>query len=205
MTSPAETPRPDDQEKPIGLGLLRCNYNGKVRDLKLVAGSVHQIDGFGGRRQRIMFVSAVGSSKATEGLAAMLRSRGDHEPSFQLVGDSMVPWKHEGVLRDPGFSYEVETFRLSKDLVHVVGTTTRKGFMASFSNRAIWNCLSSDAFTTPVLRTWVQPLAAEFMERKILVKCASYQCQGCFLDLRPAMLDRIVCDMVKAKKLMLRE
>lgn len=194
-----------DDEKPIGLGMLRCSYGGKVFELKLAGASVHPIQGFGGKAPRLMFVSAVGSDKAAEGLAAVLRAKGESEPSFTLYADAGYPWKADGVFRDPGFGYEVETFRLAKGLVHVVATTERKGFMSSFSNRAIWNCISGETFTTPVLRTWTQPLAAEFLERKILVRCSSWQCQGCFLDLRPKQLDQIVCDLVKRQKLMLKE
>jgi len=152
-----------------------------------------------------MFISCVGSDTAIKGIEALLRLKPDESGTLQLFGDGTTTWKVGVCTRDPAFAYDIQTARISKTLTHLVATTTRRGFMPSFTNRALWNCLSSDEYTTPVLRTWMKTLAEEFLRKKLLIHCQSYQCSGVFLDLSPRVLDATVCELVRLKKLMLRE
>ncbi len=204
MNSPAPSP-PSEDVRQIGLGRLVFSHGGKTSSLRLVASSCFMLNGTDGRKNRLLFASAVGTPGAVESFEAALGSRGDAEPVFSLRGDAGTPYKADGVVRDNGFGYEVERFKLPQGLVHIVAQTTRRGFMPTFSNRALWNCLSSEEYTTPVLRTWMKPLHAEFLEQKLVSRCENYQCMGLYLNIGPNQLDRVICNMVKAGKLEFKE
>lgn len=195
----------DDDVRQIGLGRLGFSHAGKQSTLRLVASSCFVLNGTDGKKRRLLFASAIGTPGAVESLEVALSTRTEVEPVFSLRGDASTPYKADGVVRDNGFSYESEKFKLPQGLVHIVVQTTRRGFMPTFSNRALWNVLSSEEYTTPVLRTWMKPLHAEFLEQKLIARCENFQCIGLYLNIGPNQLDRVICNLVKAGKLEFKE
>ena len=105
-------------------------------------------------------VSAVGSGTAIRAMAAGLRSREPVRFYSKLIGYGSVTSAEK---------YRFRYAKLAFDLWQIVAISTNPQFMLKMDVPAMWRLLSSDTFTTPILKEWM-PWIMDTMknERRLL-------------------------------------
>ena len=100
--------------------------------------------------------------------------------------------------------YEARTARIGPGAVHLVARAKLDGLMADISAAALWQELSGDRFTTPLLRCWTPWLRQRLIEEELLVEADGHNCSAGLLSATPEELDKLVADGVRLGNLNLQ-
>ncbi|MCA9366726.1 hypothetical protein KC887_00475 [Candidatus Kaiserbacteria bacterium] len=98
----------------------------------------------------LLAINATGSRSQVEGVAAMLRSK--KTTHVQVVGSKLA---EDQFFSNGAYGYRTELHCLSRDVWQVIAVSKDSRVMLGDDNEILWNKLSSDQYTTPVLREWV--------------------------------------------------
>jgi len=88
--------------------------------------------------------------------------------------------------------YNCYKHRLGLDTWHLVVISTDQNLLLTVSDEAIWRHLTSDRYTTPLLRTWMPWLVSELREKGHVREHQCVNCQTAHLYLTEGKLDEIV-------------
>lgn len=103
----------------------------------------------------------------------------------------------------PGFSryrslhpfeggYHVYRHRLGYNSWHFLCVARCAGLLPGLSEAALWRELSSDRYTTPVLRSWTPWLMEQLEQKELLKRLACFNCHAGILVADTNDLDQIV-------------
>lgn len=194
----------DDDE--TGPGRLTVRIRGKVGEAPTVyALAVDRLaaaeDG------RLYLLSVAGAQGEIKGLRAAL---GAGVPAtLELEG---VPVEVDGHLRyaknvraDDVHKYDVYSAPLGMGTTHALFLSRDPGFLRTSSDEAVWRALKRPEFTTPVLRAWAGPIAAELRRLGLLTPLCCAGCACAVISAQTGDLDKIVEAGVRAGTLPFRE
>ena len=99
--------------------------------------------------------------------------------------------------------YTIKKHHIGYDVWHVVAMAKDPKLMLAATPGAVWNAISSDRFTTPVLESWSPGLLRRMKADRLLDELQTYNCQASLLDCEDYQLDEIVTDMVGRGKLVI--
>jgi hypothetical protein len=138
--------------------------------------------------KQVTLVSFVGPQSATKAVATAFNAG---------VGVScQSPHFREACLRSfPGKGrYNIRRHRLEYGLLQATLWLKQPQFLPAYSEEALWRRLSSDEFTTPVLREWVPWLGQAMIahDPPLLRFDTAFQCKPAHLILSPHTLDNLV-------------
>ena len=141
-------------------------------------------------------ISAVGSGTAIRALAAGLRSKEKvlfHAPgihSYYLSADDKYTFRYAHL--------DVDTWQLT-------AMTTDPRFLFHSTDNELWRLLSSDEFTTPILRSWLPFIRHTLRRETHLLKTVEHSlgCDPVICRAEDKHLDLIVSAGIKSGKLKL--
>lgn len=142
-------------------------------------------------------LSCVGPGQAIRATAAALRS-GDRA-SFEIALGGNSYYHGDG-------KYAVRYARLAYDHWHLFAVTLQPAFILNCTDEALWRLLSSDKYTTPLLRSWVPALRQAMWEYGALKRVLdAHACKPYFCYATDETLDTIVAEGVKSGTLKMEE
>jgi hypothetical protein len=170
---------------------LPCRIS--ARDLSIVV----KANMAAGLNYQLHALSCVGPGQAIRATAAALRS-GDRA-SFEIALGGNSYYHGDG-------KYAVRYARLAYDHWHLLAVTLEPCFILNCTDETLWRLLSSDKYTTPLLRSWVPAIREALVEIGGLrqVKDA-HCCKPYFCYATDETLDAIVAEGVKSGTLKMEE
>lgn len=99
------------------------------------------------------------------------------------------------------FPYTARCVKLGYKSWQCMLFSSRPGLLLSDDDETLWQELSGERFTTPLLRSWVPYIRGKLVEKSFLKKTTSFGCSPALLELASSQLDSIVSAGVKYKKL----
>jgi hypothetical protein len=143
-----------------------------------------------GRPDVVLMVSGAGPESSVKAIAAGLRSNA----RVQFVIDQPGMYSSDPKRHEEG--YRVYTARIdgNYNYWHILLVADVPGFLPILSDDSLWQDISSDRFTTPVLREWM-PWLREQMENswpKMLVNLKQSGCNAGMLIATTEDLDGLV-------------
>jgi hypothetical protein len=106
---------------------------------------------------------------------------------------------------DEVHKYDVVAAPLGFGVTHAVFTSRAPGFLRSLSDEAVWRELKRPEFTTPLLRSWAGPVAAELRRLGLLTPLYCHGCACAVISAQTGDLDKIVEEGVRRGTLPFRE
>jgi hypothetical protein len=151
--------------------------------------------------QQLMVLSAVGSGTSTKAFAAALHSTN----YVQLDAARCGQIENVRLTRCPE-GYVCRKQRLEGGYWHLLALAKDDRLMTRLTDEALYRILSSNRYTTPILRQWTPWLSAKLSEAdehgdSFLVQLTAFQCQPALLLATTDDLDKIVVEGVKAGEL----
>lgn len=183
------------------LYLARCVFKSSVSKFRLRAESVAWAkpeNSYGSAS--LYLLSAVGSDTVVKAVRAILL-----EPNVECkIGVSPSPEEKYRMNKCAG-GYVCRTAKLSGGLVHLVATAKMDGFLPDISEPALWLELTSDRYTTPLLRHWCGPLKEKLLALHGLIPCEGVNTTAGVLVASPEGLDKLVSELVRRGELTLTQ
>ena len=164
---------------------LRCN-------------SVAWIDMREKRHPCILTLSAAGPVTAVKAVRAIL-CQSNVKAVFRLRSDD----RSYGAELIRHGSYKTSVSTLAPGTAHLVVRAAIPGLLAENSEAALWRELTSDRYTTPLLRHWVPRISEWLTEEKLLVSSRGHNNQAAILEADTEDLDNIVSEGVTSGELTL--
>lgn len=150
-----------------------------------------------GSSYRLHVLSAVGPQTTVKAVAAILQDSATQQITIDCPPLNAITYCAE--------RYNVHRHRLGFDQWHMLALAADPHLMPSYSQRALWEQISSTRFTTPVLRDWTPWIAAELLRRDRLQRLECWRCDSALLMLDTEELDEIVSLGLRTRKLTMKE
>lgn len=156
---------------------------------------------------RMMLASIVCPTMTFKGFRAAL-CQDNLDPYFQVDGVKLRDEARDRnltpkrALKAPG-GYTFEVHRLPFGQCHAMIVARTAGFLPAATEAHLWRELTSDRFTTPVLRGWLPYILAKLREAEKLQDCLVYRCKSAMLTATTEDLDAIVTEGVRAGDLII--
>jgi hypothetical protein len=144
----------------------------------------------------IAILSTVASQTAIKALHACLSKAAKTE--FRADCEGYYAGR-ELVACDSGYRFHATKF--SFGTWHSLAVARLPGLICKLTDASLWNELTRQAFTTPLLPKWMPWLRAELERQECLRPLHSFQCAGAVLNLTTEALDEIVSEGLRWRKL----
>lgn len=191
-TAPARNARLVAAERPpTALGTFRLVTDDTTFTYKLAA-----LATLGATNGMIAILSTVASQTAIKALHACLSKAAKTEFSAECDGFYA---SRELTACDSG--YRFHTTKFSFGTWHSLAVARLPGLICTLTDASLWNELSRQAFTTPLLPSWTPWLRTELERQEYLRPLHSFQCAGAVLNLTSEALDEVVSDGLRRRKL----
>ena len=141
---------------------------------------------------KLLALSVVAHHTQAKALHAALTGNMDNV-TFEVVNTTdEIPYRATSPsLMDDG--YKVRMHRLPYDQVHVVALSEADGVVPAWGEDGLWRELTSERYTTPVLRSWIPWLKQRIEEDDTLLSPGvQWQCATRLLTLEQGRLDEMV-------------
>lgn len=153
----------------------------------------------GRNSQMICVLSASGPERTISRLRAVLQSNSKVRMRGADMPAPFYRWRYAPTRCDAG--YIVHRTKLDFNTWHIMAVAKVPELLQVMDDETLWQKLSSDAFTTPVLRSWVPWLKERLIEDCCLSKLDCFQCETGWLSLDSSQLDDYVSKGVKSGQL----
>lgn len=151
---------------------------------------------------QIVLMSAVGSAREVQELAKILAPKGG--PYSLTVSPGPMPydcnWKACKMTRDP-VGYHVRFHRLMPTHCQAMLVSKRPGLLLTNDEEELWQSVTSDAYTTPLLRSWMPYVKKQLTSRGFLRSARVFGCKPLLLELSTPQLDDVVSEGIKSGEL----
>lgn len=144
-------------------------------------------------------LSAAGPATSVRAVSSLLQSnsaRGDFLCYEAWEGGQRRLDKGEG-------RWNVFRHKIGLDTWHMLAVNDHANLLPVETDESVWQMLMSDAYTTPLLRSWAPWLVAELRERGHLAPLACYNCEAAMLHLTQEKLDELVSQGIRQGQLRL--
>jgi hypothetical protein len=111
----------------------------------------------------------------------------------------------QGFRPQEGTKYLVHQHPLGYGQAHALFLSTDPGFLKESSDESLFAALKSPRFTTPLLRSWVGPIAKDLKAQGLLSPLWCFRCRCAVVTAKDEDLDACVTRGVKGGKLLFRE
>lgn len=153
-------------------------------------------------RGELLLVSVIAATQTIKQIAAILRSGTRVKIA---CGGARVkqPSQTHMYAQQPGNifasadGYLVYTHRMDFGQAHALMITKAPGFMRIVTDETIWQELTDNRFSTPVLREWVPYISRQMRERDILEEAHCFNCNCGYMSATTTSLDEIVSEGIR--------
>ena len=155
----------------------------------------------------LLTLSACGPETAMKSIRALLVDP-QAKPDFRLYWNDLdkdgEPESHSKQLAKPKrgsgkttVGYVTKMARLDRGCYHLVAVSKLPGIILNISEDRLWEVLTGDGFSTPLLRSWMPNIMEKLKENCCLEVSEGFQAAVALLDVQPEGLDFLVSSCVK--------
>ncbi len=167
---------------------------GKASDIPSVY--TLEVDRLAARKDGEMYLlSVVGPAGAVKGLRACMNANVTVElalDGLHVEDDSGRGGRANAVRREAEKGYALSLVQLGHGHYHALFTSRQPGFLRTVDDESLFAALTEPVFTTPILRAWVGPIAAQLKDAGLLVPLYGFRCRCALLTATTFDLDAIV-------------
>jgi hypothetical protein len=151
-------------------------------------------------RDQMLMVSLIAESQRIKQIRAILQ--GGAKALIQASGIK-VTLNGKGSPRTPGRifptpdGYVEHKHKLGFAQAHAMFFTKLPGYMKIVTPESLWQELTTDRFTTPILREWMPYIEKELRRRGLLEDAWTYRCQCGVLSATTSQIDEIVSEGIR--------
>lgn len=140
--------------------------------------------------RQLMLVSAVADQSSISALRATLQSDPDAKTTFGVEAPGLRRFN----LQQTDDRYSCHRVRLIDDSAqyHLVAVARTPGFIADDSPESLWRELTSERYTTPLLRAWLPWIKQQMQARQHFAEVARFNCKAALVRMTDSELDAIV-------------
>lgn len=146
----------------------------------------------------MMLTSVVGPGTSLKALHAALACQG----AVVLYPDVPGPPNASCLIYDSA-GYDRHLCKIAPGTFQMMLVSRSLGFMPTLNPAALWSILTSEAYTTPLLKSWLSWVHKELLERELLLPLRCFGCQCGWLKATTDDLDGVVSDGLKRKELVI--
>ena len=148
---------------------------------------------------QLVFASIICDAMQYKGIRGALCTN----KKVQIKAPGMKVGKPGVASREPNFmlkhpvGYKDVVHKLPYRKVHAFVAAKLDGLLMAASEPHVWRELSSDRFTTPILREWMPTIVNRLLGRDLLVPCYGFNCNIAILKATTKDLDSVVSDSLR--------
>jgi hypothetical protein len=144
---------------------------------------------------RMYLMSAVGSRSSADSAAALIRSGKQCKVTYeaQKERNDDMPFRVTG-------KWKTWTTCLGYDSWHMLAVSNDEMFLPVCNRNHFWRLLRNPKFTTPVIKSWCQPILDECLHRKHVIRLSGIgdmNAAYCFAE--DVHLDAVVSHLLKKR------
>ena|GEM_PF-1834013 len=181
-------------------GFARLTCASEHSRFSLRCDSVAWIDlntGHNRRQPTLIALSAAGATTAVKAVRALL-----HQPNIKAaLKVHLNEYRDTELVR--AASYRTRMTGIGSGTCHLVASAVIPGLLTDNSDAALWAELTSNRFTTPLLKDWMDYLKARLEEERLLRESRGHNNRAVMLTADTDDLDAIVSQALKANALSL--
>lgn len=152
------------------------------------------------RSENIMALSCAATHTHVRAINAILHADINSEIKVKAPdADGSYDWYRRVYRWDEG--YRTSYHRLGCQTWHMVAVAKRPGLILPVSEELVWQELSSERYTTPILRSWVGPLIEWLTEHNHYRGLQSFGIRAALLACGTGVLDYAVSELLKQGKI----
>jgi hypothetical protein len=142
----------------------------------------------------VYLASLVGPATTIKAIAAALNSRRSIVLSAKDCGACCPDYgdRSRFFVTDNAYGYTCYRSKLGYDTWHLLAISRNPNFLPTYSVESVMQKLTSQQFTTPLLRSWGPRLVKDLLYEERLEKLTCFQCDCALLSLNDTGLDEIV-------------
>jgi hypothetical protein len=144
----------------------------------------------------LLLLSAVGPDTAAKAIRAILHVT-EIEAEFRLEDDERIVCMARASYDGKPVGYQAALARLAPGAVHLAALAKIPGMMPDMSDARLWAELSSERYTTPLLRQWTPWIRRKLVATGGIVAAAGYAANSGVLTATPEELDELVSSGVR--------
>jgi hypothetical protein len=160
------------------------------------------------RNGTLYLLEVVGASQSINGLRACLNANVTADFAIEDVRASSGNGGSGNIrtfYREPDHGYACYATHLGHGHHHALFLSRVPGFLPVVSDESIYNELKKPHLTTPILRSWIGPIADALKAGQKLEPLYCFNCQCALITATTDDLDRIVSAGVKDESMPMRE
>lgn len=146
--------------------------------------------------REVLLVSAIGAHSSIKALKANLALK-----TWIVLRADAKPFRSFQTFARSRHGYDFKQHRLGYNTWQLLAVSKIDGLIPKLSSAALWQQLTSERFTTPLLRAWAPDLMQALQLTQDLKPLKCFQCKAALLKATTVELDRIVESGIQRKVL----
>jgi len=162
-----------------------------------------------GKCDELLLLQLVAETMVVKRFRAILCGGAKATAHFSDVNTSLSPdpdhWntKRPERLYPTPEGYACYTQKLGYGLAQALFVTRKLGFMTVVTEESLWQELSSDRYTTPLLREWVPYIELRLRAEDLLLDAWAFNCRCGLLTANQVQLDQIVSEGLQQREILI--
>jgi len=146
----------------------------------------------------MMLTSVVGPGTSLKALHAALACKGE-----VALFPEMPSGCNDYCLLYDSAGYQRHLCKIAPGWFQMMLVSRSVGFMPTLNAAALWGLLTSEAYTTPLLRSWLPWVQQTLLDREMLLPLRCFGCQCGWLKATNDDLDEVVSEGLRTRKLVI--